>query len=59
MELIGYGVDFAQGYHIGRPKRISPPTDLERRLRARPLHHVRRGPSSGANHDTAAGPRAR
>ena len=57
--LLEYGVDFGQGYYIGRPKRISPPTDLERKLRARSLHQVRRRPWSGANHDAAAGPRSR
>jgi diguanylate cyclase (GGDEF)-like protein len=31
--LAAYGVDFAQGFHIGRPKRITPPTKLERKLR--------------------------
>jgi EAL domain-containing protein (putative c-di-GMP-specific phosphodiesterase class I) len=57
--LMEFGVDFGQGYFIGRPKRISAPTDLERRLRARTLEHVRRRPGSGANHDAAAGPRSR
>jgi len=25
------GVDFAQGYHTGRPRRLSPPTEFEQR----------------------------
>jgi diguanylate cyclase (GGDEF)-like protein len=29
-----YGVDYAQGFQIGAPQRISPPTPLERALRA-------------------------
>ena len=34
------GVDFAQGYLLGRPKRLSPPTAFERRLNASgELHH--------------------
>ncbi len=57
--LLSYGVDFAQGQYIGRPKRISPPTDLERRLRARAPHQGHQRPASGANHDAAAGPRSR
>jgi len=59
--LVGYGVDFAQGYYIGRPKRISPPTDLERRLlRARALRPPRRArPGAAPNHDAAAGRRSR
>jgi len=27
------GVECAQGFHLGRPKRLSPPTALERELR--------------------------
>lgn len=27
-----YGVDYAQGYHLGRPERLSPPTELEQAL---------------------------
>lgn len=30
--LRALGVDFAQGYHLGRPKRLSPPTAFERGL---------------------------
>jgi diguanylate cyclase (GGDEF)-like protein/PAS domain S-box-containing protein len=30
------GADFAQGYHLGKPARLSSLTDFERRLRAQP-----------------------
>jgi diguanylate cyclase (GGDEF)-like protein len=57
--LLSYGVDFAQGYYIGRPKRISPPTSLERQRRAvalqrLPGHRVARAPAHLSA--TAAGP---
>ena len=32
--LRALGVDFAQGYLLGRPKRLSPPTAFERGLSA-------------------------
>jgi EAL domain-containing protein (putative c-di-GMP-specific phosphodiesterase class I) len=35
--LRGYGVDYAQGFHLGAPVRISPPTRLERTLHEGPV----------------------
>jgi two-component system cell cycle response regulator len=32
--LRGYGVDYAQGFYLGVPERVSPPTQFERSLRA-------------------------
>jgi diguanylate cyclase (GGDEF)-like protein len=34
--LRAYGVDCAQGFYLGAPQRISPPTRLEQSLRGRP-----------------------
>jgi diguanylate cyclase (GGDEF)-like protein len=31
--LRDYGVDYAQGFHVGVPERVSPPTQFERALR--------------------------
>jgi two-component system cell cycle response regulator len=31
-----YGVDYAQGFYLGVPERISPPTKLEQELQAKP-----------------------
>jgi EAL domain-containing protein (putative c-di-GMP-specific phosphodiesterase class I) len=32
--LKAIGADYAQGFHFGAPKRLSPPTAFERQLRA-------------------------
>jgi diguanylate cyclase (GGDEF)-like protein len=53
--LLSYGVDFAQGYYIGRPKRISPPTDLERKLRAVSLRRLGRHVGAGVPAGASAG----
>jgi diguanylate cyclase (GGDEF)-like protein len=45
--LRNYGVDFAQGYYIGRPKRLSAPTEFERRLRSKATRHLAPVPAVG------------
>ncbi|HEY8304245.1 MAG TPA: diguanylate cyclase [Solirubrobacteraceae bacterium] len=38
--LRAYGVDYAQGFYLGAPRRISAPTKLEKALRASRAHGV-------------------
>jgi diguanylate cyclase (GGDEF)-like protein/PAS domain S-box-containing protein len=40
--LIELGADFAQGYHLGKPARLSPVTDFERALQAWPATPAQR-----------------
>jgi diguanylate cyclase (GGDEF)-like protein len=40
--LRGYGVDYAQGFYLGVPERVSPPTQFERALREKTPPRVKK-----------------
>ena len=49
--LKAIGADYAQGFHFGAPKRLSPPTTFERKLRVRVEREVVRVCTRGGEHD--------
>ena len=55
--LKAIGADYAQGFHFGAPKRLSPPTAFERQLPRRPGRpaHLLSSRSSGARRGCASG----